>query len=65
MPKIYPAADEAKIILEAAAEHTGWGLESMLDVICDYVNEHHGTNKLLIYVQDLVNEECETEEIDV
>jgi len=57
MPKIYPSVDEAKTILETASEYTGWNTATMFDVICDYVNCHHGTAQLLEYVQDLVDEE--------
>lgn len=49
--------DEAKTILLDAAKLTGWKMEDMLDVVCDYINEYVGTQGLKDYVKQLVEEE--------
>jgi hypothetical protein len=64
MPRIVPASDDAKTILETASDYTGWNVDSMLDVICDYLNANHGTDEFLRHVQEAVDEECEETDND-
>ena len=51
--------DEAKSILLCASDKTGWDFNTMLDIICDYLNETHGTYKFKKYVEELTDEELE------
>lgn len=53
--------DEAKSILLSAADITGWDDEDMLDIVCDYINEHVGTYGLKEYVRSAVEDELEDE----
>lgn len=48
---------DAQTILETAAETTGWNTQSMLDMICEYV-DNQGDNGCF---QDFINEQVSME----
>jgi len=51
-------SEEAKAILEEASEYTGWGIEDMLDVICEYVDDCDIVD-FKEYIQEIMKEELE------
>lgn len=53
---------ESKTMLEKAAEETGWNVYSMLDILCDYMNENCDLNKFKYYLGDMI--EAELTELD-
>jgi hypothetical protein len=50
---------EAKTILLDAAAKTGWSWESMLDVVCDFINDNGLESELKDYVDESVEIELE------
>lgn len=46
-----------RTLLEQYAQRTGWNVESMLDILCDYVDNQGSHDVLADYLQERVEEE--------
>ncbi len=49
----------ARAILEAHAEKTGWNVESMFDLLCDYVDNQQSDDALEDFVAEHAADECD------
>ncbi len=56
---------ESKLMLQKAADETGWNLESMLDVICDYVNGRCDLKHFERHLQFMVEDELDYGDADL